>query len=171
MNEVRTVQQSLWEHTPNNVFRVDLTQERAEQLGALLEYSASFRDICRINYGAQISSVAGTREEGHFGKDRYLASSPDGMSNPKRFYDGDAMRAYGMSWAGLWLDYQPDLFYGPRKAALFENPKVSIRYVSGDADTFLAWVDNESYYTDHLVIHAVPYHLAQSEPSYRVTEE
>lgn len=170
MTGTRTVPQSLWKKTPFNVFRVDLTEARAAELDALLKNSTPFRDICRINYGAQISSTAGVHEAGHFGKDEYLADSSSGLDNPKKYYDGDAMRPYGMHWPGTWLDYRPDLFYGPRKPALFENPKVSVRYVSGDADTFLAWVDQEGYYTDHLVIHATPYHSIRSEPSYRVTD-
>ena len=169
MTELRTVVQQLWEHTPRNVFRTDLTQQRADELKAMLDGSVLFRDICRINYGAQINSKLGA--EPSFGKDEYLSTTDEGLGNPKQFYDGDHMRAYAMVWRGMWVDWQPDLFYGPRKPALFENPKVSIRYVSGDSDTFLAWVDEERFYNDHLVVNCVPYHLCAGEPSYHVKAE
>jgi hypothetical protein len=173
MADARTVRQALWRQTPYNAFRTDLTQERADELAALLQHSTLFGDICRINYGAQISTPEGAADEAHKGKATRLGPSSDGMENPKKYYDGDAMRPYGMTWPGTYLDYSPNprVMYGPRKLALFENDKLSIRYVSGDSDTFLAWVDLDHYYTDHLVIHAVPYHAVQGEPSYRVSDE
>ena len=62
--------------------------------------------------------------------------------------------------------------YGPRTRAFFESPKLSVRYVSGENDSFLAWVDEEAhYYTDHLVIHAVPWHFLGSTDRYLPTPE
>jgi hypothetical protein len=162
----RRVSQILWNHTPENVFRVDLTQSRADQLQALLLYSVPFESICRINYGAQISS----REPGGFRRERYLGTDPLLMSDPKRFYEGAEMRPFGMRWRGMYLDWHPDVIYGPRTSSLFENNKLSVRKISGDADTFVAWVDEGQFYTDDGVIHAVPYHFVRDEPSYAVSE-
>jgi TaqI-like C-terminal specificity domain len=125
-----------------------------------------FGDICRINYGAQISS----RERGGFGRDEHLHEDAEALQDAKKFYEGSNMRPFGMTWAGAYLDWRPPLFYGPRTTSLFENEKLSIRHISGDADTFVAWVDRNHYYTDHGVIHCVPYHAVAHEPTYRVTE-
>jgi TaqI-like C-terminal specificity domain len=161
------VRQSLWERTPENVFRLDLTEDRARELESLWDQAVAFGDICRINYGAQVSSA----ERGGFGRDRYLAKSAEGMADPRKFYEGSEMRPFGMTWGGQWLDWRPEEFYGPRTETLFTSEKLSVRHISGDADTFVAWVDTHGYFTDHGVIHAVPYHIAAVEPSYRVTPE
>jgi TaqI-like C-terminal specificity domain len=163
----RSVLQALWEQTPDNVFRVDLTQTRADELNALLAHSVPFGDVCRINYGAQISS----KEPGAFGRDKYLAMSQTGMRDPRKFYEGGDMRPFWMEWRGRWVDWRPELFYGPRTPTLFENHKLSVRHISGEHDTFVAWVDEGRYFTDHGVIHAVPYHVAAAEPAYKVSPE
>jgi TaqI-like C-terminal specificity domain/Eco57I restriction-modification methylase/N-6 DNA Methylase len=163
----RRVPQELWNRTPRNVFRLDLTVERFAQLVALDEHW-KVKDICYVAYGAQISSA----EAGLFGRAEYLAMSPAGMEEPKRLYEGRDMRRYAIIDKGHWLDYRPDVMYGPRTPALFESPKLSVRYVSGGNDSFLAWVDEaQHYYTDHLVIHAVPWHYLQDTERYDRTEE
>jgi hypothetical protein len=83
------------------------------------------------------------------------------------------MMRFAVMDKGWWLDYQPEEMYGPRTRAFFESPKLSVRYVSGENDSFLAWVDEEAhYYTDHLVIHAVPWHFLHDEKRYpRTTEQ
>ncbi|MGH2964473.1 MAG: TaqI-like C-terminal specificity domain-containing protein [Solirubrobacterales bacterium] len=161
----RTISQDLWRETPRNVFRLDLTAERFAQLQALWRWAVKLGDICRVNYGAQISSA----EPGAFGRDRYLSQSDDGLGDAKRFYEGRDMRPWGMTWNGTWLDWAAhNDFYGARTRSLFENDKLSIRHISGEHDSFVAWVDEDGYYTDHGVIHCVPYHLVRDEPSYRV---
>jgi hypothetical protein len=164
----RTISQELWRQTPRHVFRLDLTAKRFEQLQALWRWSVPFGDICRINYGAQISSA----EPKAFGRDRHLHDAASGLVDPKRFYEGSDMSPWHMEWAGVHLEWAArDSFYGPRTESLFENPKLSIRHISGDRDSFVAWVDGDGYYTDHGVIHCVPYRSLRDEPSYRVTDE
>jgi hypothetical protein len=51
-------------------------------------------------------------------------------------------------WAGQWLDYRPDEFYGPRSSDLFESPKLVVRKISGNAHTLIALADFEGYYLD-----------------------
>lgn len=163
-----TIPQELWARTPNNVFRTDLTVRRFEELQRLRENAVEFGTICRISYGAQISS----KEKGKFGRKQYLAQSSAGMKNPEKFYEGSNMRPYGMTWDGYYVDMgHREEMYGPRTPSLFENDKLSIRHISGDFDSFVAWVDTEGYYTDHGVIHAVPFFELKNEAYYRVTEE
>jgi hypothetical protein len=163
--EIGRVPQALWSETPGNVFRTDLTLERLGELDRLRENAVEFREICRINYGAQISS----KEKGAFGRERYLARSDEGMDDPRKFYEGSNMRPYGMDYDGFWVDMgRRAEMYGPRKRELFERPKLSVRHISGDFDSFVAWVDEDHYYTDHGVIHAVPYF--ELAGAYRVTQ-
>jgi hypothetical protein len=163
----RRISQELWTRTPRNVFRLDLTAARFAELAALDEHW-HVSDVCYVAYGAQISSA----EAGLFGRDEFLAMSPAGMQDPKRLYEGRDMLRFAILDKGHWLDYRPDVMYGPRTPEFFESPKLSIRYVSGDNDSFLAWVDDtQHYYTDHLVIHAVPWHYLQDADRYRRTED
>jgi hypothetical protein len=172
--ELRKIPQSLWDRTPKNVFRTDLTLERLDELELLREHAIEFKEICRISYGAQISS----KEKGAFGRDRYLARGDDGMTDPKKFYEGSNMRPFGMAYDGYYVDmaHRAEM-YGPRTPGFFENDKLSVRHISGDFDSFVAWVDEEHYYTDHGVIHAVPYYAIKdemtpnNEPAYNVTAE
>jgi hypothetical protein len=169
---LRTIPQALWERTPNNVYRTDLTTERFTELKLLAQNAVEFKAICRINYGAQISS----KEKGGFKRAEHLSKRKADMVAAKRFYEGSNMRPYGMRWDGMYVDMgRRDEMYGPRTPAFFENDKLSVRHISGDADTFVAWVDEERYYTDHGVIHAVPWHALKGEKdgeaAYGVTEE
>src|SRR5947208_10025961 len=140
---VKTVPQQLWSRTPRNVFRLDLTTARFEQLMRVERAGILLGDVCYIAYGAQISSS----EKGGFGRGKYLARNSNGMKCPKRLYEGRDMRPFAIVDKGLWLDYRPDEMYGPRTPQFFNSPKLSVRYVSGDYDTFLAWVDEGGYYT------------------------
>jgi hypothetical protein len=162
-----TIPQELWVQTPQNVFRTDLTTRRFEELQRLRRNAIELREICRVNYGAQISS----KEKGAFGRDRYLSRKPDGMAAPKKFYEGSDMRPYAVTWDGYYVDMGPQKeMYGPRAPSLFESDKLSIRHISGDFDSFVAWVDTEHYYTDHGVIHAVPFE-SLAEEDYEVSAE
>jgi hypothetical protein len=162
-----TIPQELWAQTPQNVFRTDLTKRRFEELQRLRKNAIELREICRVNYGAQISS----KEKGAFGRERYLGKKPDGMAAPKKFYEGSDMRPYAMTWDGYYVDMGPrEEMYGPRAPSLFESNKLSIRHISGDFDSFVAWVDAEHYYTDHGVIHAVPFEFLADE-DYEVSPE
>jgi hypothetical protein len=166
----KSVSQALWGRTPRNVFRLDLTSERFEQLQALWRWAIPLGDVCRINYGAQISNAKGAKVE--FGRDRYLGRDATNMGEPKRFYEGSDMRPWGMKWPGIYLDWEPhESFYGPRTLGFFESRKLSVRHISGDHDSFVAWVDEDHYLTDHGVIHCVPYHLLLDAKKYRVTAE
>jgi TaqI-like C-terminal specificity domain len=163
----RKIPQALWERTPSNVFRTDLTTDRLETLERLRGNAIEFKDICRINYGAQISS----KTKGAFGRDRYLAKGRTGMEDPKKFYEGSNMRPFAMLYDGVYVDMgRKEEMYGPRTAGFFESDKLSVRHISGDFDSFVAWVDKDHYYTDHGVIHAVPYHALKKEPIYKITE-
>ena len=94
------------------------------------------------------------------------------MAAPQKFYEGSNMRPYGMTWGGYYVDMGARAeMYGPRTPGFFENGKLSVRHISGDFDSFVAWVDEEHYYTDHGVIHAVPYHVIKAEAAYTVTAE
>jgi len=156
---LRTIPQALWEQTPNNVYRTDLTTARFAELELLRANAVEFKEICRINYGAQISSM----EPGLFKRAEYLAKDDAGMADPKEFYEGSNMRPFGMSWDGYYVDMGPRAeMYGPRTPGFFENDKLSVRHISGDYDTFVAWVDEDHYYTDH-VIHAVPWYSLKDE--------
>lgn len=172
--QLSTIPQALWARTPRNVFRTDLTTERFEELELLRANAVEFKDICRINYGAQISS----KEKGGFKRARYLAKSDVGMADPKRFYEGSNMRPFGMTWGGDYVDMgKRTEMYGPRTPGFFENDKLSVRHISGDYDSFVGWVDEDHYYTDHGVIHAVPWNALQNETNandekaYRITAE
>jgi hypothetical protein len=151
--EPTSVPQLVWYAAPGQVFRHDLTQAVLDWLAQIRRASVAVGSICRVSYGAQISS----RERGGFGKQKFLGRDPSSMSNPKRYYEGDDMKPFGMRWDGTYLDYRPDMIYGPRQAGFFEAPKVSVRHISGDNDSLVVINDAEGFYTDHGVIHAVRY--------------
>lgn len=169
MTEVlREIPQALWGETPGNVFRTDLTTKRFEELNRLKKRAVALGAICLISYGAQISS----KEKGAFGRDRFLSKNSAGMAKPEKFYEGSDMRPFGMSWDETYVDMGPsDEMYGPRTAQFFAAPKLSIRHISGDSDTFVAWVDEDGYYTDHGVIHAVPYCALGKDSPYDISDE
>jgi|GEM_PF-5749259 len=169
MTEVlREIPQALWGETPGNVFRTDLTTKRFEELNRLKKRAVAMGSVCLISYGAQISS----KKKGAFGRDQFLSKDPARMAKPKRFYEGSDMRPFGMTWDGTYVDMgHSEEMYGPRTPQFFAAPKLSIRHISGDSDTFVTWVDEDGYYTDHGVIHAVPYCALSQDAPYDITDE
>jgi len=139
------VSQAGWRESPGSQIRVDLTREEAALVRYLTQQGVALSTYLHISYGAQISGGAG--EE--FARTRYLANTTAGMRNPKPFVEGRDLRPFSLRWPGQYLDYQPDQFYGPRNAELFESPKLIVRHLSGEGSSLIALVDGDGHYLDH----------------------
>jgi TaqI-like C-terminal specificity domain/N-6 DNA Methylase/Eco57I restriction-modification methylase len=138
------VPQGAWRIAPHCQIRANLTPQEASLVARLSGGGVPLSRMLHISYGAQISGSG----DDAFARTRYLSSVSDGARNPKRFLEGRDLRPYSSRWAGLFLDYEPGEFYGPRSPSLFEPPKIIVRKISGAGHTLIATADFDGYYLD-----------------------
>ena len=112
-------------------------------------------NIYYVNYGAQICS----KEKGAFSQDRLLGSVKRG--NAKKCLTGSEVKKYRAAWAGLYLDYQPEIMYGPRHSLFFESPKILVNKTSGKGYGLVATFDEANFYCDQRIICLVRYEHLQ----------
>jgi hypothetical protein len=130
---------------------------------------------CYVMVGATVHS----KDKVSFKKADIVTTNPVG--NAKRFIDGKTLKRYEICYDGRFLDYKPDMMYGPRVPDLFENQKIIIRKVSEENEGLVVAFDTDGYYCDDRIICVTPYenvknagvqlgyegypHLEKDEPS------
>ena len=147
----RETPQIVFYQTPGHQIRHEVKPQQFQILHQIDELTILLGNVCYVNYGAQVSS----RNKGEFGKAQMISYFP--LQNSKKFFEGKNLSRYNLHWSGLYLNYQPEVMYGPRAPKLFENPKLVIRKISGENDSLLVTLDEENLYCDDGLVLAVFY--------------
>jgi hypothetical protein len=113
--------------------------------------SVHLGQFCYVMVGATVHS----KDKVSFKKADVITKTPIG--NAKRFFDGKTLHRYEIDLDGRFLDYKPDLMYGPRIPELFENPKILVRDVTEKNEKLVVAYDPDGLYCDHLVTCVTPY--------------
>jgi len=139
----------------NYSLRVALSHFDLVLKSEIQQVSVQLGCLCCVNVGVVAHSRVGSPVI--FKKDNAI-SYQDGPGRKKYIEGGDISR-YEVDWKGLFLDYEAkrELFHRPKFRELFESPKIMIRRVSGAGNTILSCYDEERYYTNDNVIHALPW--------------
>ena len=152
----REVPQVVFHQLPGYQIRHEIKPQQFQILNQIDELTILLGNVCYVNYGAQVSS----RGKGKFRKSQMISySSPQ---NGKKFFEGKDISRYNLRWGGLYLNYQPEIMYGPRAPQLFENPKLVIRKISGENDSLLVALDEGNLYCDDGLVLAVDYDVLEA---------
>jgi len=117
--------------------------------------SVHLGQFCYVQVGATVHS----KDKVSFKKADVITKKPIG--NAKRFFDGKTLHRYEIDLDGRFLDYKPDLMYGPRVPELFENPKILVRDVTDKNEKIVVAYDPDGLYCDHLVTCVTPYETVE----------
>jgi len=141
-----------WLVGPTNQFRPKSVMGKSAEIIEKIESDSVYLgQYCYVMVGATVHS----KDKTSFKKADVVTRSPKG--NAKRFFDGGTLHRYEINYDGRFLDYQPDLMYGPRVPELFESPKILVRDVTDKNERLIVAFDADGFYCDHLVTCVTPY--------------
>jgi hypothetical protein len=132
---------------PENMLRIDFTEEVAALVEKIQQRSIRLGDLTYVNYGAQMSS----KQKGGFGKEHVLRNSKKTATCRKTIAGRDLYR-YRPAWSGKYVEWAlaPEM-YGPRTPWFFEKPKLMIRDITG-THRIEAALDRSGLYCDHTIL-------------------
>jgi len=143
---------SKWLVGATNQFRPKVVEGgSAKIIEKIDKNSIHLGQFCYVMVGATVHS----KDKVSFKKADVITKKPKG--NAKRFFDGKTLHRYEIDLDGRFLDYKPDLMYGPRVPELFENPKILVRDVTEKNEKLVVAYDADGLYCDHLVTCVTPY--------------
>ncbi len=142
-----TVPFSKWLVGPTSQFRPKAVGGEASKIIERINAeSILLGQYCYVMVGATVHS----KDKISFKKADVITKTPIG--NAKRFFDGKTLHRYEIGLDGRFLNYQPDLMYGPRVPQLFESPKIVVRKVSEENEKLVVAYDANGSYCDDRVI-------------------
>ena len=149
------INQSVFYRMPQFMFRLDLKENADNLLKKIESKSLLVSELCYVSMGAEVHSKedAGDKQ----GKDA-LISNKASFTTSKRYIEGKEVERYSIEWQGRYLRYSPEKMRRPKFPALFENPKIIVRMVTGEQG-LVSTLDTENYYTDHSYHLCVLYHF------------
>ena len=140
------IDQSLFNDTDENNFRISLTTEKTAVLSKIKSGCLSVEDICSVNYGLRPSS-----EKLGLKKDAFIYSS-NIFGRYKKYFEGKDM-GYWLVNNYQYLDYRPDVMYNAMFPQLFSNEKlVGIRTLSDISKLRFIYDQDGMYCNDSVVI-------------------
>lgn len=144
--EYNTINQSTFESTAENNFRINLTNEKIELLKKIEHNTLRIDDICSVNYGLRPSSEKLNLKKNSFIHDINLDQKL------KPYFEGKDM-GYWLVKKISFLDYKPDVIYNPMFSELFENEKlVGLRTLSDIKKLRFIYDDQNLYCNDSVVV-------------------
>lgn len=147
-----TVPISQWLVGPTNQFRPKAASGQSKKIiDRIIAKSCLLGQYCYVMIGATVHS----KDKVSFKKIDVVTHIPKG--NSKLFFDGKTLHRYEIELDGRFLDYKPDMMYGPRVPQLFESPKIVIRKVSEENEGLVVAYDSDGLYCDDRVICVTPY--------------
>ena len=151
--EFTTVIQNTFYGFTNFAFRVDITESEILIKVKIQNQSIFLGSICHVNMGIVAHSSASSPIK--FKKNQVIKNH-DG-NGYRRFILGTDITPYEINWNNLFIDYESkkNHFHRSRFIELFESPKIVIRRVSGEENQLISSYDEESYFSDHLVIQII----------------
>lgn len=143
---------SKWLVGPTNQLRPNNIESGSSKIVEKIDAkSIRVGQFCYVMVGATVHS----KDKVSFKKADIVTKQPIG--NAKRFIDGKTLHRYEIGYDGRFLDYKPDMMYGPRVPELFENHKIVIRKVSEENEGLVVAYDADGYYCDDRIICVTPY--------------
>jgi len=143
---------SKWLVGPTNQLRPNNVESGSSKIVEKIDArSIRIGQFCYVMVGATVHS----KDKVSFKKADIVTKQPIG--NAKRFIDGKTLHRYEIDYDGRFLDYKPDMMYGPRVPELFENHKIIIRKVSEENEGLVVAYDSDRYYCDDRIICVTPY--------------
>ncbi|PSQ15838.1 restriction endonuclease [Halobacteriales archaeon QS_8_69_26] len=137
----------------NNSFRIDLTKEDLNLREKILAQSFNLGHLCFVNPGVVAHSAEDSPVE--FDKCDVIDDQPgDGK---KKYISGSDIDRHEIIWSGEYIDYESkqEHFHRSKFPELFESEKIMVSGISGSDDSIKSCFDDEGYYTNHNILHAV----------------
>lgn len=147
----KTIDARVWTNNFNHMIDLRSSVELVFLKNKLSSRTAKVGNYYYVNYGAQISS----KIKGSFTKARLL--NKEKKENAKRCLIGADVKRYFLTWNKLWLDYQPQIMYGPRHPKFFESEKIIVNKTSSKGFSLIATYDDQGFYCDQRLICLVSY--------------
>lgn len=138
----------------NYTFRVDIGQEELNLRDKLDSSCIKLGCFCFATFGVHAYSKSG-------GDIKFNTADVIHVGQPKQGYkkyiEGETLSRYQAIWNSLYMDYESKqaYFHRPKFPELFENRKLMIRRISGENNRLLCHLDQEGFYTNDNIIHAV----------------
>jgi len=133
---VLEVKQSVYENTPDYMFRLELNGKTVGIIDKIKAKSIYLGNIAVVSWGARGVPI-----------EKFQLDKPVNKSC-QRMIKGENVRRYLINYTGKWLLYDKEKLYRPALVELFENEKLVISEVTGEKG-LIACFDNERFYTDH----------------------
>jgi len=149
--ETTLVEPLSWASYHNYIFNVEVSKHDFAIMQKIESQSIKVGNIFYVNYGAQISS----KVKGVFSQDKLL--NKISVGNAQRCLKGNSVKRYRIEWKGLYLDYQPEIMYGPRHSRFFESSKIIFNKTSSKGYGLMVTFDDSGYYCDQRLICLVRY--------------
>lgn len=140
--EYNTIDQSIFQSTAENNFRINLTDKKIGLLKKIEHNTLRVDDICSVNYGLRPVSLSG-KDKLFFIKDTYQ----DGL---KKYFEGKDTGRWIINRSS-YLDYNIKDIYNPMFSELFENEKLVGLCTLSEINKLRFIYDNEGYYCNHSV--------------------
>ncbi|MEW6607487.1 MAG: N-6 DNA methylase [bacterium] len=130
------VKQSVYEHTPDNMFRLELNGKTLGIIDKIKAKSLYLGDIAVVSWGARGVPI-----------EKFHLNEPIN-THCKKMIKGENVSRYLIDLTEKWFLYDKEKLYRPSLPELFENEKLVISEVTGKKG-LIACFDNERFYTDH----------------------
>jgi len=136
-----------WLYSYNSQIRTDKTYlEGLPLLSKINRQSDSIGQHLYVNVGATLSS----KEKGRFDKSTLVSTVPIG--NAKKFFTGENVSRWRVTWEGEWLDYRQDEMSGPRSPEMFETLKIIIRTRTAENERLICAYEKDGLYCNNTAI-------------------
>jgi hypothetical protein len=140
--KISYVNQSVFEETPKNMFRIRLTKEVLPIIKKIDEQSLKFGDICYVNWGCRPVPL----------KKFYINKKIDEKHKPA--IKGENIFRYTIKYTDMFLNYDPPKLYNPVFQELFERDAMIIKDIGGGKAIY-ATINDNHYYNPHTVINCL----------------
>ncbi len=146
------VTQRAFENTPDNMFRLNITEQVEKISKKVWEVSKKFSDYCYIGIGMDLhDSKTG------LDKSARIFSEPL-TSRCKPYVEGKDISRYGSPKWYRYVDYLPKKMHRPKYPEMFETQKIIVQVVVG-REGIIATYDDEFLYAEQSLIVCVPKHV------------
>ncbi len=141
-NDTFVIHQKIFEKTPKNMFRIQLTDKALSIIEKVDAQSLKLGEICYVNWGCRPVPL-----------DKFYVNKKVGEKY-KPAIKGENIFRYSIKYTGMFLNYDPPKLYNPVFPELFERESIIIRDIGG-GKAINATINERHYYNPHTVINCL----------------